>query len=192
MGETISPATSAPRPALISVIVRDVILSILAGTLISMFLYRPIRVEGASMMPTLLDQERLFIDLFSYKLGLADIKRGDTVAFWYPEDPTKSNIGRVIGLPSEIVEAKDGLVTVNGSSREENYVRREHGDDRPYPATLVPANHYFILGDHRKSSLDSRNWGFVPRSYIYGKAVFHLLAPRSRRLHTLGTATALP
>jgi signal peptidase I len=172
MDEAISPAASAPRPALISIVVRDVILSVLAAILISMFLYRPIRVEGASMTPTLLDQERLFIDLFSYKFGLADIKRGDTVAFWYPENPTKSYIERVIGLPGETIEVKNGSVIVNGAKLTENYIRPEYRDDRHYPATVIPGNEYFVLGDHRISANDSRDWGFVPRGYIYGKAVF--------------------
>jgi signal peptidase I len=124
------------------------------------------------MMPTLFDQERLFINQFSYKFGLGDIKRGDTVVFWYPEDPTKSYIKRVIGLPGDTVEVKEGWVVVNGKKLQENYVPAEYRDDRPYPYTVVPPNDYFVLGDHRISSNDSRAWGFVPRSYIYGKAVF--------------------
>jgi signal peptidase I len=164
----------APRPALISVIswFRDLMLSVLIAVLVILFLYRPVKVEGTSMMPTLLDQERLFINQFSYKFGLGDIKRGDTVVFWYPEDPTKSYIKRVIGLPGDTVEVKSGLVMVNGKQLEENYVPAEYRDDRPYPLTVVPENDYFVLGDHRVSSNDSRAWGFVPRSYIYGKAVF--------------------
>jgi len=170
-----SPKTeSVARPALISVIAwfRDLMLSVLIAVLVILFLYRPVKVEGTSMMPTLFDQERLFINQFSYKFGLGDIKRGDTVVFWYPEDPTKSYIKRVIGLPGDTVEVKDGWVLVNGKKLEENYVPAEYRDDRPYPFKTVPANDYFVLGDHRISSNDSRAWGFVPRSYIYGKAVF--------------------
>ena len=167
-------AESVARPALISVIAwfRDLMLSVLIAVLVILFLYRPVKVEGTSMMPTLFDQERLFINQFSYKFGLGDIKRGDTVVFWYPEDPTKSYIKRVIGLPGDTVQVKDGWVLVNGKKLEENYVPAEYRDDRPYPFKVVPANDYFVLGDHRISSNDSRAWGFVPRSYIYGKAVF--------------------
>jgi signal peptidase I len=167
-------AESAARPALISIIAwfRDLMLSVLIAVLVILFLYRPVKVEGTSMMPTLLDQERLFINQFSYKFGLGEIKRGDTVVFWYPEDPAKSYIKRVIGLPGDTVEVKDGWVMVNGKKLEENYVPAEYRDDRPYPSTIVPANDYFVLGDHRISSNDSRAWGFVPRGYIYGKAVF--------------------
>jgi len=167
---------AAPRHALISVIAwfRDLMLSVLIAVLVILFLYRPVKVEGISMMPTLLDQERLFINQFSYKFGLGDIKRGDTVVFWYPDDPTTtvSYIKRVIGLPGDTVEVKDGYVLVNGKPLDESYVPLAYRDDRPYPPTVVPANKYFVLGDHRISSNDSRAWGFVPREDIYGKAVF--------------------
>jgi signal peptidase I len=170
----INGAENAARPALISAIAwfRDLMLSVLIAVLVILFLYRPVKVEGTSMMPTLLDQERLFINQFSYKFGLGDIKQGDTVVFWYPEDPTKSYIKRVIGLPGDTVEVRDGWVVVNGKKLEENYVPPEYRDDRPYPATVVPVNDYFVLGDHRISSNDSRAWGFVPKNFIYGKAVF--------------------
>ena len=133
------------------------------------------------MMPSLYDQERLFINQFSYKFGIGDIKRGDTVVFWFPEDdpspPTTSYIKRVIGLPGDTVAVDDGYVIVNGKKLVENYVPPEYRDDRSYPAQVVPPNEYFVLGDHRVSSNDSRAWGFVKRNYIYGKAVFVFWPP---------------
>jgi signal peptidase I len=151
---------------------RDLMLSVLIAVLVILFLYRPVKVEGTSMMPGLLDQERLFINQFSYRFGIGEIKRGDTVVFWYPEDTTKSYIKRVIGLPGDRVSVQDGNVFVNGKKLEEDYVPAEYRDDRPYAPRTVPADQYFVLGDHRISSNDSRSWGFVPRNYIYGKAVF--------------------
>lgn len=156
---------------------RDLLLSILIAVLVILFLYRPVKVEGTSMMPTLFDQERLFINQFSYKFGLGDIKRGDTVVFWSPEDHTQSYIKRVIGLPGDTVAVDNGYVIVNGKRLVENYVPQEYRDDRSYPAEVVPPGEYFVLGDHRSSSNDSRAWGFVPRSYIYGKAVFVFWPP---------------
>lgn len=156
---------------------RDLMLSVLIAVLVILFLYRPVKVEGTSMMPSLYDQERLFINQFSYKFGLGDIKRGDTVVFWFPEDPTKSYIKRVIGLPGDTIAVEDGYVIVNGKKLVENYVPAEYRDDRSYPARIVPENEYFVLGDHRVSSNDSRAWGFVPRNYIYGKAVFVFWPP---------------
>src|SRR5579885_606510 len=157
--------------------IRDLMLAVLIAVLVILFLYRPVKVEGTSMMPSLYDQERLFINQFSYKFGLGDIKRGDTVVFWYPEDTTKSYIKRVIGLPGDTVAVQDGYVIVNGKRLVENYIPPEYRDDRPYPPTVVPPNEYFVLGDHRISSNDSRAWGFVPRNYIYGKAVFVFWPP---------------
>jgi signal peptidase I len=172
-------ARRQPSQSLIATIAwfRDLMLSVLIAVLVILFLYRPVKVEGTSMMPSLYDQERLFINQFSYKFGLGQIKRGDTVVFWYPEDPTKSYIKRVIGLPGDTVAVEDGFVVVNGKKLVENYVPPEYRDERPYPATVVPPDEYFVLGDHRISSNDSRAWGFVPRNYIYGKAVFVFWPP---------------
>jgi len=169
-----APSKAATSSALIAAFAwfRDLMLSVLIALLVILFLYRPVKVEGTSMMPSLFDQERLFINQFSYKFGLGEIKRGDTVVFWYPEDTTKSYIKRVIGLPGDTVAVQDGIVVVNGKKLIENYVPLDYRDDRPYPPTVIPPNDYFVLGDHRTSSNDSRAWGFVPRNYIYGKAVF--------------------
>ncbi len=156
---------------------RDLMLSVLIAVLVILFLYRPVKVEGTSMMPSLFDQERLFINQFSYKFGLGDIQRGDTVVFWFPEDITKSYIKRVIGLPGDTVAVDGGYVVVNGKKLVENYVPLDYRDDRSYPSRAVPPNEYFVLGDHRVSSNDSRAWGFVPRNYIYGKAVFVFWPP---------------
>ncbi len=156
---------------------RDLLLSVLIAVLVILFLYRPVKVEGTSMMPSLFDQERLFINQFSYKFKLGEIKRGDTVVFWYPEDTTKSYIKRVIGLPGDTVSVQDGVAFVNGTKLVENYVPSEYRDYQNYSARTVPPDEYFVLGDHRISSNDSRAWGFVPRRYIYGKAVFVFWPP---------------
>lgn len=124
------------------------------------------------MMPTLHDGARLFINQFSYRFGLGHIKRGDTVVFWFPGDTSKSYIKRVIGLPGDRVEIDDGYVVVNGKRLKEPYVPAQYRDDQNYGLITVPPHDYFVLGDHRDASNDSRAWGFVPQSYIYGKAVF--------------------
>jgi signal peptidase I len=172
-------AAERPRSNFIATIAwfRDLMLSVLIAVLVILFLYRPVKVEGTSMMPSLYDQERLFINQYSYKFGLGDIKRGDTVVFWAPEHLQQSYIKRVIGLPGDTVAVDDGYVILNGKKLVENYIPPEYRDDRNYPATVVPPDNYFVLGDHRVSSNDSRAWGFVPRNYIYGKAVFVFWPP---------------
>jgi len=151
---------------------RDLTLSVVIALIVILFLYQPVKVEGTSMMPSLIDQERIFINKFVYRLGIGAVERGDTVVFWYPADPTKSYIKRVIGVPGDFVEVRGGRVYLNGVELEEPYVPDEFRDHGSFPGIKVPVGHYYVLGDHRSSSNDSRNWGPVPREAIYGKAVF--------------------
>lgn len=151
---------------------RDLILSVIIALVIILFLYQPVKVEGTSMMPALEDQERVFINKYAYRFGITRVERGDLVVFWYPGDPSKSYIKRVIGLPGDTVEVRQGVVTVNGREVEEPYVPRRYLDRSAMEAVKVPEGTYFVLGDHRSSSNDSRNWGPVPAEAIYGKAVF--------------------
>jgi signal peptidase I len=151
---------------------RDLIFSVVLAVIVILFLYQPVKVEGTSMMPTLDDQERIFINKFVYRLHFGKIDRGDTVVFWFPGDPTKSYIKRVIAVPGDRVEVNQGAVIVNGQALVENYVPEEYRDQSSMTERTVPQEEYFVLGDHRSSSNDSRAWGMVPRRYIYGKAVF--------------------
>ena len=124
------------------------------------------------MMPTLTDQERIFINKFTYHYGLGNIERGDMVVFWYPLDTSKSYIKRIIGVPGDMVRIEAGQVYVNGQRMAEDYVPDEYRDHTSWGPGRVPSDSFFVLGDHRSSSNDSRTWGFVDRKYIYGKAVF--------------------
>jgi len=148
---------------------RDLAVSVVIAALIIVFLYQPVKVEGTSMMPHLTDQQRIFINKFVYKFE--NIHRGDVVVFWYPLDPSKSYIKRVIGLPGEVVHMAGGRVFINDQQLNEPYVMFNHLDNQTYPPARVDPEHYYVLGDHRSSSNDSRSWGTVPREYIYGKAV---------------------
>lgn len=151
---------------------RDIAISVVIALLVILFLYQPVKVEGTSMMPSLTDQERIFINKFVYRLGLGEVERGDTVVFWFPGDPSKSYIKRVVGLPGDRVEIRAGAVYVNGRALQEPYVPEEFRDLGTYPLVVVPEERYYVLGDHRSSSNDSRIWGPVPKEAIYGKAVF--------------------
>ena len=149
---------------------RDLILSLVLAFIVIVFLYQPVQVEGTSMMPRLTNHERIFVNKFVYRFE--PIKRDDIVVFLYPLDPSKSYIKRVIGLPGEWVSIRDGVVYVNGKALEEQYVPPNYLDHESYPPVYVSPDHYYVLGDHRESSNDSRVWGTVDRKYIYGKAVF--------------------
>jgi signal peptidase I len=123
-------------------------------------------------MPSLEDQERIFINKFIYRFGMGEIERGDMVVFWYPGDASKSYIKRVVGLPGDTVEIVNGEVQVNRQQLKEDYVPPAYRDSQSHEPVTVPPDHYFVLGDHRSSSNDSRAWGPVHRRHIYGKAVF--------------------
>ena len=150
--------------------VRDILISLAVSAFFIIFLYQPVKVEGTSMMPTLEDQERVFINKFVYRLE--PIHRGDVVVFRYPRDTSKSYIKRVIAIPGDKVRIEDGLVFVNNHQLAEEYVPQMYEDVRSYSETVVPPHSYFVLGDHRNLSNDSRDFGSVDESYIYGKAVF--------------------
>jgi signal peptidase I len=178
VGQTNVPAAvaSEPRPkaAVFGVVVvewlRDLMIATVVVAFIVIFLYRPVRVEGVSMMPVLEDQERIFVNTFVYRLE--SIGRGDIVVFRYPRDPSKSYIKRVIGMAGDRIRIDGGHVYVNDEALEEAYVPPAYTDFRSYPETTVPENYFFVLGDHRSMSSDSREFGPVSQSLIYGKAVF--------------------
>jgi signal peptidase I len=149
---------------------KDILLAVVIAFLMVVFLYQPVKVEGTSMQPELLDQERIFVNKFVYHFE--EIHRGDIVVFWYPKDPSKSFIKRVLGVPGDVVSIREGQVYINGQLVEERYVPRGYQDADSYPLVRVREGHYYVLGDHRNASNDSRSWGLVPRKYIYGKAVF--------------------
>jgi signal peptidase I len=169
------PATdAAPMPSLksagLGLWLRDLIVSAAASVLIITFLYQPVRVEGTSMLPRLEDRDRLFINKFVYHVTA--IERGDVVVFHYPRDPEKSYIKRVIALPGDRIAIDRGQVLVNGNLIREGYVPLMYRDSRSMAEMVVPPETYFMMGDHRSISSDSREFGPVDRSLIYGKAVF--------------------
>src|ERR1041384_121500 len=169
-GISVPPPVSPSRATLSWL--RELAISIVIAIVVILFLYQPVKVEGTSMTPSLVNDERIFINKFVYRFGISDIGHGDTIVFWAPEDPTRSYIKRVIGTPGDIVEIVDGNVILNGRALEEPYIQPEYRDRISMPRRVVEDGHYFVLGDHRNSSNDSRSWGTVSRDAIYGKAVF--------------------
>jgi signal peptidase I len=166
-----APAQNSSRQLpVIAVWARDLLVSVAISAFIIIFLYQPVKVEGTSMMPGLEDQERIFVNKFVYRWE--PIQRGDIVVFRYPRDPSKSYIKRVIGVAGDRVRIENGQVFVNDEQLDEDYIPTDYADARSYPQVVVPPNSYFMLGDHRTMSNDSRDFGPVNERYIYGKAVF--------------------
>jgi signal peptidase I len=146
------------------------VVSVAVSAFIIIFLYQPVRVEGTSMLPVLEDQDRLFINKIAYRVG--EIHAGDVVVFQYPRDHAKSYIKRVIAVPGDRLRIDQGQVVVNGVPLKEPYLQSRFADDRSQTEMVMPPKEYFVMGDHRSISSDSRDFGPVDRELIYGKAVF--------------------
>lgn len=157
-------------------LLRDLIFALMIAALVVVFIVQPVKVEGTSMLPRLHDGERIFVNKLIYYdeyRWAPKVDRGDIVVFWYPEDPSKSYIKRVIGLPGDRIEVNEGVVRVNGQDVEESYLdQRLNVSHRSFAEQVIKPNYYFVLGDNRDNSSDSRSWGLVPKKYIYGKALF--------------------
>jgi signal peptidase I len=163
---------------------RDVFLIVVVFILVGVFFVQPVVVEGTSMVPQLHDGERLLVNkLVYYKIhGISwgHIERGDIVVFWYPNDPDKSYVKRVIGLPGETVEIRNGHVFIDGNELQEPYLDIEHNQMlHDNSVTTVKEHYFFVMGDNRDNSSDSRYWGLVPEKYVYGKAFFRYWKPDS-------------
>lgn len=163
-------------------LIRDIFLIVVVFILFGVFAVQPVVVEGTSMLPQLNDGERLLVNkLVYYKIqsvSWGHLERGDIVVFWFPNDPDKSYVKRIIGLPDETVEVRDGRVFINGQELREDYLDLEHNQTLQGSAPKkVDKHHYFVMGDNRDNSSDSRYWGLVPEKYIYGKAFFRYWSP---------------
>ena len=134
------------------------------------FVAQAFRVQGTSMEPLLQDGERIVVNKFVYRFR--PIERGDVVVFWYPREPSVSFVKRVVALPGDVVQIRNGELMVNGVLAPEPYLPSSYRDNDDLAPTEVKKGFYFVLGDHRRSSNDSRSWGEVPEKYIYGRAVF--------------------
>ncbi|MDI3280467.1 MAG: signal peptidase I [Bacillota bacterium] len=150
--------------------VESTVMAVALALFIMTFIARSFSVDGSSMVPTLHNGERVLVDEISYRL----IKpaRGEIIVFRLPANPKVRYIKRIIGLPGDTVEIRDGRVLVNGEPLQEDYLSEPiYGDFGPY---RVPEDSYFVLGDNRNNSEDSRfrRVGYVPRRYIVGRAIF--------------------
>jgi len=153
---------------------RDLFFSVALALFIILFVIlfvgQPVKVEGGSMEPGLEDQERILINKLVYRFET--IERGDVIVFRYPRDLRKSFIKRVIGIPGDRVRVAKGHVYLNGQPLPEPYVSEDYFDSRSDEERLVRPDTFYVLGDHRSMSNDSREFGLVPRANVYGKAVF--------------------
>jgi signal peptidase I len=135
--------------------------------LIVTFGFQVARVEGHSMSPTLEDQDRLIVNKLAYRIG--EPRRGDIVMLYYPLNPEKSFVKRVIAEEGDTVRIVDGRVYVNDVPLQDDYVPAEFRSHDDWGPQVIPEGYDFVMGDHRNNSSDSRHWGMVPKKYIIGK-----------------------
>lgn len=162
-------------------VIKVVAIVFLSAIVIRTFVFQPFVVEGSSMEHSFHNGEYLFIEKVSYKLNTP--KRGDVIVFRYPRDTRYNYIKRVIGLPGETVQIKDGQVYINGSVLPESYINDgeetyiDNNRDLNYEITLEK-NQFFMMGDNRAHSSDSREWGPLDKKYIIGRSAL-VLYPHS-------------
>ncbi len=139
------------------------------ATLIVTFGFQVARVEGQSMSPTLQDQDRLIVNKFVYLTHIGEPQLGDIVMLYYPNNPKKSFVKRVIAGEGQTVRMVDGKVFVNEAPVDDSFVPAEFRGHDDYGPVVIPEGYYFVMGDHRTNSSDSRHWGYVPKKYIIGR-----------------------
>ena len=137
------------------------------ATLIVTFGFQVARVEGMSMAPTLQDQDRLIVNKLAYRLG--DPQVGDIVMLYYPLKPDKSFVKRIIAEEGDQLRIVDGRVFRNEVPLDDSFVPPEYRSHDDWGPEVVPEGYYFVMGDHRNNSSDSRHWRYVPKKYIIGK-----------------------
>ena len=136
------------------------------ATLIVTFGFQVARVEGMSMAPTLQDQDRLIVNKLAYRIG--DPKVGDIVMLYYPLKPEKSFVKRIIAEEGDQVRIVDGRVFRNDVPLDDSFVPQDFRSHDDWGPQVIPEGYYFVMGDHRNNSSDSRHWGFVPKKYFIG------------------------
>jgi signal peptidase I len=173
----------------------SIVIAVILALFIRTFVVQAFKIPTGSMEPNLLIGDHLLVNKFVFAptlssaerlvLPVTDVRRGDVVVFKYPEDPERDFIKRVIGLPGETVELRDRRIHINGAPIDEPYAHYLPRPDRngsqeytsddvrdAYGPVVVPANAYFVMGDNRDNSQDSRYWGFLPRGLVKGRALF--------------------
>ena len=177
----IIPEAKSKRKSVIREYAEAIVIAIILALFIRTFVVQAFKIPSGSMKPTLLVGDHILVNKFIYgvKLPFTDkvlvkiskAKRGDVVVFKYPLDTRKDYIKRVVGLPGDQVELANKQLLINGRPTEDPYASYSiQGNLRKFGPITVPTDHLFVMGDNRDESSDSRVWGFVPISYLKGKA----------------------
>jgi len=154
-------------PRRIATIIRKFAFASVYTTLAIRFGFQVARVDGFSMAPTLEDQDRLIVNKLAYEFS--DPHIGDVVTFYYPPDPSRMFVKRVIATEGDTVQIVNGRVLVDNLPLRDDYVMPAYRDHDNWGPRVIGQGYDFVMGDHRNNSSDSRDWGLVPKKYIIGK-----------------------
>jgi signal peptidase I len=192
-GTPVEPAATVYRKSTVREYFESRCVAVILALFVRTFVVQAFKIPTGSMENNLLIGDHLLVNKFVFAptlsgvertmLPIDPIRRGDILVFKYPEDPERDFIKRVIGLPGETIELRSKKVYIDGKPIDEPYVRflfpappegstTDFDVRNTYGPVTVPADHYFMMGDNRDNSQDSRYWGFMPRDYVKGKALF--------------------
>jgi len=147
---------------------------LLTGVFALLVVYRPMVVSGSSMYPTFQDNDRIIVDTFNG--DISQLNRGDVIVFFSPEAESRLMVKRIIGMPGDNICILEGHVYLNGVLLKESYTNNGESSHETIPSFRVPENGVFVLGDNRLVSADSREWGAIDKSRIYGR-IIHRFEP---------------
>ena len=162
--------------ALVGLVAASLVIAPLVAEIVVTFCFQLARVEGAAMSPTLENGDRLIVNKLIYRTH--GPRRGDIVMLYYPLNPEKSFVKRVIAEEGDTVRIVDGRVSVNDMPLKDDYVPNEYRSHDDWGPQVIPQGYYFVMGDHRNNSSDSRHWGFVPKKYITGRVAYRFAGSR--------------
>ncbi|WP_031515357.1 signal peptidase I [Desulfofalx alkaliphila] len=167
-GESESNKEQKNKFSILRETIESIAIAVVLAIIIRMFIFEPFYIPSGSMEPTLMVNDRIIVSKVSYYFS--EPQRGDVIVFKYPKDTSRNFVKRVIGMPGEVIEMRDNVLYVDGQGMPEEYLPA--GVSYPdYGPVDVPEGYYFMLGDNRNNSEDSRYWGLLPEELITGKSV---------------------
>jgi signal peptidase I len=148
-------------------VVALIVIQMITAIFVTTFVVQAARAEGRAMSPTINDQDLLVVNKLAYRIG--EPHMSEIVMLYYPNDPNKSFVKRVIGEEGDQVRIVDGHVYRNDIPLDDSFVPADYKSHDDWGPQVIPEGYYFVMGDHRNNSSDSRHWGFVPKKYIIGR-----------------------